>query len=151
MCVKHWGQCFGKRLETCSVTPPLTVSLSMISNPQVDAKQCSLTFKSSVSGSLHLMMLTWLFPYTNKLTHWDRHKMVTANFLTFSNAFSWMKIYKYRLRFRWSLFPMVRLTTFQYWFRWRLGAVQATSHYLNTMVVSLLTHISATQHQRIWG
>ena len=43
------------------------------------------------------------------LTHWGRDKIV-ANFLTFSNAFSWMKIYKFRSRFHWSLFPRVQLT-----------------------------------------
>ena len=37
----------------------------------------------------------------------------------------------FRLRFHWSLFPRVKLTIFQHWFRWWLGADQATSHYLN--------------------
>ena len=50
---------------------------------------------------------------------------------TFSNAFSWMKMYSIRLRFHWSLFPRVKLTIFQHWFRYWLGADQATSHYLN--------------------
>ena len=50
---------------------------------------------------------------------------------TFSNAFSWMKMFEFRLKFHWSLFPMVQLTIFQHWFRLWLGAVQATSHYLN--------------------
>ena len=50
---------------------------------------------------------------------------------TFSNAFSWMKMFEFRLKFHWSLFPRVQLTIFQQWFRWWLGAVQATSHYLN--------------------
>ena len=36
---------------------------------------------------------------------------------TFSNAFSWMKIYGFRWRFHWSLFPSVKLTIFQRWFR----------------------------------
>ena len=31
----------------------------------------------------------------------------------------------------WSLLLRVLLTIFQYWFRWWLGAVQATGHYLN--------------------
>ena len=56
---------------------------------------------------------------------------MAAIFQTFSNAFSWMKMYKFRLRFHWSLFPRFQLTIFQHWFRWRLGADQATSHYLN--------------------
>ena len=56
------------------------------------------------------------------LTHW---------WTTFSNAFSWMKMYEFRLRFYWSLFPGVQLTIFQYWFKYWLGDEQATSHYLN--------------------
>ena len=36
---------------------------------------------------------------------------------TFSNAFSWMKMHEFRLRFHWSLFPRVQFITFQHWFR----------------------------------
>ena len=36
---------------------------------------------------------------------------------TFSNAFSWMKIYQFPLKFHWSLFPSFKLTIFQHWFR----------------------------------
>ena len=50
---------------------------------------------------------------------------------TFSKAFSWIKMFEFRLKFHWSLFPRVQLTIFQQWFRLWLGAVQATSHYLN--------------------
>ena len=50
---------------------------------------------------------------------------------TFSNAFSWMNMFEFLLKFHWSLFPRVELTIFQYWFRLWLGADQATSHYLN--------------------
>ena len=50
---------------------------------------------------------------------------------TFSNAFSWMKMYQFSLRLHWSLFPRVKLTIFHPWFRQWLGADQATSHYLN--------------------
>ena len=49
------------------------------------------------------------------LTHWGREKM-TAIF-HFSNGFSWMKMYEFRLTFHWSLFLGVKLTTFQHWFR----------------------------------
>ena len=35
----------------------------------------------------------------------------------FSNAFSWMKMYTFRSRFHWSLFPRVHLIMFQHWFR----------------------------------
>ena len=47
---------------------------------------------------------------------------------TFSSAFSWMKMFEFRLKF---LFWRVQLTIFQHWFRYWLGAVQGTSHYLN--------------------
>ena len=48
-----------------------------------------------------------------------------------SNGFSWMKMYEFRCKFHWSLFLGVQLAIFQHWFRWWLGADQATSHYLN--------------------
>ena len=50
---------------------------------------------------------------------------------TFSYAFSWTKMNDIRLKFHWSLFLRFQLTIFQHWFRWWLGADQATSHYLN--------------------
>ena len=65
------------------------------------------------------------------LTHWGRDKMAAIFQTTFLHAFSWMKMYKFRLRFHWSLFPRVKLTIFQHWFRLWLGADQATSHFLN--------------------
>ena len=48
-----------------------------------------------------------------------------------SNAFSWMKIYQFRLRFHWCLFPRIQLTISQHWLKYWLGAAQATSHYLD--------------------
>ena len=50
---------------------------------------------------------------------------------TFSNAFSWVKMYEFRLGFHWSVFLRLELTIFQHWFRQWLGADKATSHYLN--------------------
>ena len=50
---------------------------------------------------------------------------------TFSKVFSSMEMFEFRLKFHWSLFPRVELTIFQHWFRYWLGVVQATSHYLN--------------------
>ena len=51
------------------------------------------------------------------LTHWDRDKMDAILQTIFSNAFSWMKMFQLRLKFHWSLFPRVKLTIFQHWFR----------------------------------
>ena len=48
------------------------------------------------------------------LTHWGRDKMDAIYQTTFSNAISWMKMYQFRLRFHWSLFPRVKLTIFQH-------------------------------------
>ena len=79
----------------------------------------------------------WLWAFLVKiqvycyLTHWGRDKMDAISQTTFSRAFSWMKIFEFRLKFHWNLFLRVQLTIFQHWFRWWLGAVQATSHYLN--------------------
>ena len=50
---------------------------------------------------------------------------------TFSNTFSWMKMFEFRLKFHWSLFLRFHLAIFQHWFRYWISAVQATSHYLN--------------------
>ena len=41
------------------------------------------------------------------LTHWGRDKMADIFQTTFSNAFSWMTMLEFRLRFDWSLFPRV--------------------------------------------
>ena len=65
------------------------------------------------------------------LTHWGRDKMAAISQTTLSNVFSWMKMLEFRLKVHWSLFIRIQLTIFQYWFRWWLGADQATSHYLN--------------------
>ena len=74
----------------------------------------------------HQILITSIF--VNTLS---RDKMADISQTTFWNAFSWMKICKFRLRFHWRLFLRVQLTIFQHWFRKWLGAYQATSHYLN--------------------
>ena len=51
------------------------------------------------------------------LTHWGRDKMAAFSQMTLSNAFSWMKILEFWLKFHWSLFLRVQLTIFQHWFR----------------------------------
>ena len=50
------------------------------------------------------------------LTHWVRDKMVSI-FHTFSNVFSWMKMYTFRLILHWNLFLSVQLTILQHWLR----------------------------------
>ena len=60
-----------------------------------------------------------------------RRQMAAIFQTTFANAFYWKKMYNFRLRFHWKLFPEVQLLTFEHWFSWWLGAGQASSHYLN--------------------
>ena len=50
-------------------------------------------------------------------THWDRDKMAVIFQTTFSNAFFWMKMNEFRLRFHWNLLPRVKLTIFHHCFR----------------------------------
>ena len=49
---------------------------------------------------------------------WGRDKMAAISQTTFSNAFSRMKMYEFRLIFHWSLFLSFGLTIFYHWFRW---------------------------------
>ena len=51
------------------------------------------------------------------LTHWGRDKMDAISQTTFLSAFSWMKIFEFRLKFHWGLFLRVQLAKFQHWFR----------------------------------
>ena len=51
------------------------------------------------------------------LTHWGQDKMDASFQSTLPNAFSWMKMYKFHLRFHWSLFPRIQWTIFHHWFR----------------------------------
>ena len=71
----------------------------------------------------------WLYIFI--LTHWGRYKMAAILQTTFSNAFSWMKMYELRLKFHGSLFLGVQLIITQHWCKLWHGADQATSHYLN--------------------
>ena len=48
---------------------------------------------------------------------WGRNKIDTISHTTFSNAFCWMKIYWFRLKFHLSLFTRVQLMMIQHWFR----------------------------------
>ena len=52
----------------------------------------------------------------NLLTQWGRDKMAAIFQTTFSNAFSWMTMYRLRFKFDCSLFPRVQSTISQHWF-----------------------------------
>ena len=56
-----------------------------------------------------------------ELTHWGWDKMDAISQTTLSNAFLYMKMLKFWLKFHWSLFLRVQLTIFQHWFRYYLN------------------------------
>ena len=81
------------------------------------------------------------------ISHWGWHKMA-ANFLTtFSNSFSWMKVYKFWLRFH-SRFvlkgPIDNIPALVQIMAWRRPGDKPLSE---TMMVSLLRHICITRPQ----
>ena len=45
--------------------------------------------------------------FCDGLTHWGRDKINAILQTTFSNAYSWMKMYEFWLKFQWSLFLKV--------------------------------------------
>ena len=81
------------------------------------------------------------------LTHWGQDTMAAIFQMTFSNALSWMKMYKFRVRFHWNLFPRVGLTIFRALVQimaWRRSGDKPLSE---PVLVSLLTHICVTRPQ----
>ena len=77
--------------------------------------------------------------------HWDRYKMATISQKTFSNAFFWMTIYEFRLRYHGSLLlvPINNIPTLVQIMAGRPGDG------LNSepVMASLLTHICVTRPQ----
>ena len=51
------------------------------------------------------------------LTYLPQDKMASISQKTFSNVFSWMRMYEFRWRFPWKLFLRFELTIFHHWFR----------------------------------
>ena len=93
---------------------------------------CVLAYTRAAATSSPIVRLvsTAYHIENSQLTHLGRDKMATISQTTFSNSCLWMKMLESRLKFHWNFLHRVQLTIFQYWFRWWLGAVQATSHYL---------------------
>ena len=83
-----------------------------------------------------------------QLTHRGRHKMVAISQTTFSNGFSWMKMYEIRLTFHSSLFvPKGQINDFSALVQimaWRRPGDKPLSE---PMTFSLLTHTCVTQPQ----
>ena len=81
------------------------------------------------------------------LTHWGWDKMA-SNFLpAFSNAFSWMKMYKFWLRFHWSLFPKGPTNKIPALIQVMAWCRPGDKPLSEPMIVCLLTHICVTRPQ----
>ena len=108
--------------------------------------QISQPFIVANGGSPALSTRLKLF--TAILTDKGRENMAAVFQTTFSNAFSWTKIYKFRLRFHWSLFPRAQLTIpplVQIMTLRRPGDKPLSE----PIMVSLLTHLCVTRPQGV--
>ena len=85
----------------------------------------NINFLPKEASHLYLLFIV------NHLTPWGLNKMADILQVTFSNAFSWMNMCEFRLKFHWSLFLRPELTILHHLFREWPGTDQATSHYLN--------------------
>ena len=75
----------------------------------------------------HLIMDVIIYPCWSMLVTHERNERNANLQTTFANAFPSMKILVLWLKFHWSLFRRVRLTTCKHWFGWWLGVEQGTT------------------------
>ena len=98
---------FANYIYQYNTSPRILILLA----PSHYLKQCWTVVKMS-------SVKWWQFCLSlNVLTHWDWDKMATVSQLTFSNAFSWMKMYEFLSKFQWNLFRIIQLTIFQCWLK----------------------------------
>ena len=90
---------------------------------------CTVVFERDSFFTIICVLWHAIAPHNFKLvadlyggiTHWGRDKMI-AILLIFSNAFSFVKIYQFRLKYHRSLLLKAQLIIFQHWFTQWLGA-----------------------------
>ena len=81
------------------------------------------------------------------LTHWGRDIMDAIFQTTFSNGFSWMKIYEFRLRFHWSLFLGVQFNNIPALVQIMAWRRPGDKPLFEPMLVFVPTHICVTRPQ----
>ena len=91
----------------------------------------------------HASYLVWESPQV--FLHLPLDKMAAILQKIFWDPFSWKKMFVFGLKYHWSLFLRIRLTTTQHWFWKWLGAEEATSHYLTQCWPNSLMHICSTK------
>ena len=116
---RHFVNDFFKRIcmnEKCCIL--ICISQKLVPKGPTDNKSALIVVMSWCrSGDKPLpepMLTQFTDAYMRQqgLTHWDRDKMAIIFQTTFSNAFSWMKMFEFQLRFHWSLFSRVQLIVF---------------------------------------
>ena len=83
---------------------------------------CSKITPSWAHKQFTISVHTLFYVIDHEIRHWGRGQMAAILQMTFSKAFSWIKIFEFQLKFHWCLFQSVQLIISQYWFRWWLGA-----------------------------
>ena len=76
-------------------------------NPTFSQRYSTVCHKVEHLVTCFLVAVSFFFHL--HLTHWGREKMDAISQTTFSSAFSWMKMFEFRLKFHWSLFLGVQL------------------------------------------
>ena len=106
---------------------------------------CHLSIQSEIPWDrivwFHYQPVNW-----TTLAHWGWDEIYAILQMTYSNAFSLMKMYWFWLNSWWNSFWRAQLTIFKHCFREWLGTDQATSHNLLMMII-LLMHIWVTWPQ----
>ena len=112
----------------CNALPPSSLSLLLLLSSPLQPQRCCKSFQTKFydwQPGITRLKTKARSRFLGRagggdsvaLKHWGRDKMDAISQTTFSNAFSWMKIYEFCLRFLWKLFLMFKITIFQHWFR----------------------------------
>ena len=101
--------------------------------------------------------LTWIFLHcTNKniniiffiaLTHWGQDKIAAISQMTFSNAFSWMKMHEFSHKISLKFVPTVHINSIPALVQIMAWCRPGDKPLSEPMMVSLLTHVCITQPQ----
>ena len=83
----------------------------------------------------------------DNISHWGWDKMAAIFQTTYSNAFSWIKMYEFRLRFHWNFFIMFELIIFHRWVQKMAWHQPGDRPLSEPMMVRSLMYICVTQPQ----
>ena len=147
----------GPYLPCVSIGPFWQDTLDIICITCSGIFSCTFLFVLLILMHKHITLTTW-GPEQDKqkeqqhlamhsLNTLGRDKMDDISQTTFSNAFSWMKMFEYRLKFHGNLFLRTQSTIFQHLVQimaWRRPGDKPLSE---PMMVSLPTHVCVTRPQ----